>query len=213
MTTHVISAIWLVLFKFCIRFSDKGLTIHSTSFELSAELSTDFRSFIRGRWLKNESEKQVSSEATNLRSSVSSEATNLTEASNLRSSIGSEATNWTEETNMNQRIEARSEFQSTPTYKWQQTALDLGEFWEGVDVDSIQIRRLRTDAASQIRCLRTDATFRGLTLRLNSLLQFRFVASELTLLLRFVASELTCFRDSSPYMLYVDIFTICRLEK
>ena len=30
MTTHVISAIWLVLFKFCIRFADKGLAIHST---------------------------------------------------------------------------------------------------------------------------------------------------------------------------------------
>jgi len=81
-----------------------------------------------------------------------------------------------------------------PTYKQQQTALDSGEFWEGADVDSIEIRRLRTDATSQIRCLRTDATFTDLSLRLNhrylwlnSLLQFRFVASELTLLQRFVA--------------------------
>ena len=74
-----------------------------------------------------------------------------------------------------------------PTYKQQQTALDSGEIWEGADVDSIQIRHLRTDAASQIRRLRTDATFKDLLLRLNSLPQFRFVTSQLTLLQRFVA--------------------------
>ena len=89
-----------------------------------------------------------------------------------------------------------------PTYKQQQTALDSGEIWEGADVDSIQIRHLRTDAASQIRRLRTDATFKDLLLRLNSLPQFRFVTSQLTLLQRFVALHAV-----------VDIFTIRRLEK